>query len=173
MKQYFKIFLPVALLILIGSLTFVFAQTSKKSDEKFPGGDRKGFRPPRGLRGDGLPPPVLEKLNLSDAQKAQIKTLEEESRTASKTYFDKLAALDKDLRAATGGETFNENEARQILSSRAQIMTELELIRLKTGAAVRALLTAEQKAQLEQLKRERPEPPRDGFRPGMPPPDEN
>jgi len=174
MKQYIKIFLPVSLVILLGSLTFIFAQTTKRADGQFPGGDKRSFRPlPPGMMGGGLPPQVLEKLNLSDQQKEQIKTLEENSRTASKTYFDKLKSLDDQLRTVTDGETFDEEQSRAILANKAQVMAELELIRLKTGIAVKNILTAEQKTQLEQLKQQRPEMPRGGFRPDIPPPVEN
>jgi Spy/CpxP family protein refolding chaperone len=166
------------LAILIGSLTFIFAQTGKRSDGQFTGGEGRGFRPPTGMIGGGLPPQVLEKLNLSDQQKEQIKTLEDAARADSKAYFDKLKGFDEQLRTiADAGEAFNEEAARQILNGKAQVMTELELIRLKTGAAIKNLLTAEQKTQLEQLKLQRPEPPRGGrgagFRPDIPSPVEN
>jgi Spy/CpxP family protein refolding chaperone len=50
------------------------------------------------------------------------------------------------------GGTFDENQARQILTSKAQIMTEMQITRLKTDIAIRNILTAEQKTQLETLK---------------------
>lgn len=172
MKQYIKIFLPVGLVIIIGSLTLIYAQT-KRGDGQFPDGDKRGFRPPPGMMGGGFPPQVLDKLGLSDQQKEQIKNLEENSRTASKAYFDKLKGFDDQLRTLADSESFNEDQARQILTNKAQVMTELELIRIKNGIAIKNLLTAEQKTQLEQLKQERPGPPRGGFRPDIPPPAQN
>ena len=65
------------------------------------------------------------------------------------------------------GGSFNEENARQILTAKASAMTELEILRLRADAAIFGILTAEQKAQLAQLKEERPPfPPGDsGFRP--------
>ncbi len=62
--------------------------------------------------------------------------------------------------------SFNEEKARQILTAKSSAMTELELIRLRTDAAIFSILTTDQKAQFARLKTERPPmPPRKGFRP--------
>ncbi|MGC2238937.1 MAG: hypothetical protein WA584_22470 [Pyrinomonadaceae bacterium] len=61
---------------------------------------------------------------------------------------------------------FNEEKARQILSTKWQAQTEMEIIRLRSDAAILNLLTTEQKTQLAGLKEKRPQvPPGDGFRP--------
>lgn len=162
MKKYTKVFAPVLLAILIGSLTFIFAQT--KDDKGFDGKRPprgEGFGPKRG--GGGLPPHVLEKLNLTDAQKDQIEAFQTNSRDAGKEFFEKIRTADEQLRAMVETGSFNEENARQILSAKAAAMTELELVRLRTDAAIFGLLTTEQKAQLAQLKQERPLfPPGDG-----------
>lgn len=86
------IFLPMLLAIVIGcSMTFIFGQTDNQTKGQLPGKEGKGFRHeggPGGERGDGIPPFVLDKLNLTDAQKQQIQTLQEASRTGSKENFD-------------------------------------------------------------------------------------
>ena len=166
MKNYLKTFVPMILAIVLGSLTFVFAQT------KDAGGD---IRPPRGERGahppmGGIPPFVLEKLNLTDEQKTQIKTIEDATRAAARDNFDKMRAYDEQMRTLVDSGNFDEAQARQILNGKAQIQTELELARIKTDMAIKNVLTAEQKTQFEQLKQQRPPMPPDGFRPGMPPP---
>ena len=170
MKNYIKIFLPFGLAILLGSLTFNFAQTAPKADGKFPGGDGRGFGPRRGPTGGGVPPFVLDKLNLTAQQKEQIKSIEDAAREAAKANFDKIRAYDEALRALTDAESLDEARAREILTAKSQLMSDLELSRLKTDFAVKNVLTPEQKTQLDELKRQRPEPPRDGFRPPMPPP---
>lgn len=167
MKNYTKIFAPVTLAILIGSLTFVFAQTDIRNLDNSQSGDQTARRmpPPDGFRPGGLPPHILEQLNLSDAQKEQIQAVETSSRNASKGNFDKIRTYDEQLKSSVESGTFNEEQARQILSAKAQAMVEMELARLRTDAAIFKILTAEQKIQLEQLKQQRPEPPRGGFRP--------
>lgn len=166
MKSYIKIFMPVVLVILVGSLTFIFAQN--RNGGQFPKGGGRGFHPSNDRMGGGIPPHVLEKLNLTDAQKEQIKTLEESARAASKDNFDKIKSFDEQIKTSLDSGTFDENQIRQILNNKAQIMTEMQISRLKTEFAIKNILTAEQKAQLETLKQQRPEMPR-GFRPGMPP----
>lgn len=169
MKNYLKIFAPFTLAILVGSLTFAFAQTSQPTaGGKIKDGSR-GERPmpPGGGRGGfGLQPRVLEQLNLTDAQKEQIAAIQAASREAGKENFDQVRAADEQLRTMVESGNFDETQARTILNAKAQAMTEAEIARLRTDAAIFKVLTAEQKTQLEQLKQQRPEPPqRGGFRP--------
>ena len=118
----------------------------------------------------GLNPRLLEQLNLTDAQKKQIRTLEDNARAASQTYFEKLMVAQEQLKDITEAESFDEAQARQLLKTKAEIQTELEIIRLRTDSAIFNILTAEQIAQLKLLKQQRPEfPHKDGFRPNMPP----
>lgn len=174
MKSNTKIFLPLLLAIVVGSLTFIFAQTDNQTKGQFPGKEGKGFRHGGpGGRGAGIPPFVLDKLNLTDVQKQQIQTLQEAARTASKENFDKIKTFDDQLKTMIDGETFNEEQARQILAGKAAIMTEVEIARIKTDIAVRNVLTAEQKTQLETLKQQRPDFGRLGQRPDMPPASQN
>lgn len=167
MKNYVKVFTPVLLAILIGSLTFVFAQTKdgRGFDGKRPPRG-EGFAPPPAGRG-GLSPHVLEKLDLTSAQKEQIEAFQLNSRDAGKEFFEKVRTADEQLRTMVEAGNFNEENARQIISAKTSAMTELELIRLRIDAAIFGILTVEQKAQLARLKEERPPfPPGDGgFRP--------
>lgn len=167
MKSYLKIFMPFAAAVLLGSMTISFAQT--KTETKPFGKGRHGefgkIPPPNGFN-----PRIFEQLDLTDAQKTQIQTLMENSRTASQAYFEKLRAFDDRLRGLAESEAFDEAQARQILRSKADVQIELDLIRLKTDAAVYDLLTAEQIAKFDLLKSQRPNfPPRGEFRPDMPP----
>lgn len=177
MKNNVKIFIPMVLAILIGSLTFAFAQTGGAKAGKSRSGDALGARgdagAPRGGGGPhfaGLPPHLLAQLNLTDAQKTQIAALEDAARTSSQTYFDALRAADEQLRTIAESGTFNETQVRQILNAKAQAQIELEVIRLKTDTAIFNLLTAEQKTLLAQLRQQQPDFPPHGGRPGMPPP---
>ncbi len=173
MKNYLKIFAPVALAIIVGSLTFAFAQTGKSEFGETKTGDQRERRmpPPDGMRpgGGGLPPHILEQLNLTDAQKQQIQTIETASRDASKENFDKMRGYDEQLRKSVESGAFNEEQARQILNSKAQTMVEMELVHLRSEASIFKILTTDQKAQLEQLKQQRPGPPRGDVPPQAPP----
>lgn len=165
MKNYIKLFAPLTMAILIGSLTFIFAQTKTNNFGDPNAGDRKERRMPPP---NGLDPRLLEQLNLTDAQKEQIQALEINSRDAAKGNFEKVRGFDEQLKTPVESGNFNEDQARQILSDKAKAMTEMEIVRLRTDAAVFKILTTEQKAQLEQLKQQRPDFGC-GARPGMPP----
>lgn len=170
MKNYLKKSAPVGLAILLGSLTFLFAQTKTVPDEQFPKGEKREFGrispPPRpGFAPDALNPRLFEQLNLSDEQKQQIRVLQETARSESEVYFETLEVLREKIKDTTETESFDEGQARKLLKTRAEIQIELEIIRLKTDSAVYNLLTAEQIAKLGLLKAERRE-----FRPEMPPP---
>lgn len=163
--------------ILLGSLTFIFAQTS----------DDKASRPRPEFKNDfGVPPPppgefgrgpggpgrfekhLFDQLGLTTAQKEQIETFETAGREASKEFFGKVRAADEQLRMMMDGGNYSEAQARPLVREKAQAMTEIELIRLGTEAAISKLLTTEQKAQLAQLKEKRPPfPPGGGPRPGQ------
>ena len=158
MKNKMKIFLPMLLAIVVGcSMTFIFGQTNDKRDGQSAGKDGKGFRRggPDGGRGEGIPPQVLDKLNLTAAQKQEIQTLQDAARTSSKENFDKIRAFDDQLKAMIDGGTFDEAQARQILTNKSALVTELEIARIKTDIAVKNILTTEQKAQLDALKQQR------------------
>ncbi len=171
MKSYLKLFAPLAIAVMVGSLTFVFAQTDKSDFGGTKNGNQKERRmpPPDGMRpGGGLPPHILNQLNLTDAQKQQIQTIETASRGASKDNFDKIRGYDEQLRKSVESGAFNEEQARQILNAKAQTMVEMELVRLRSEASIFKILTTDQKAQLEQLKQQRPGPPRGDFPPDAP-----
>lgn len=171
MSNFLKTFAPFIIALLFGALTITFAQNGKTKTNQMPDGDRPERRmpPPEG-RGGGLHPGTLERLDLTDEQKQQIEAIHAASREASKANFDKMRGFDEQLRKAIEGGNFDEAQTRQILTEKAQVQIELEISRLRADAAVLKILTAEQKAQLEQLKQERREPPmRGGFRPDAPP----
>lgn len=162
MKNYIKTFTPVGLAILIGSVTMIFAQTKTDTNGKFPKGERREFGrmpPPFGFSPNGLNPQLLEQINLTDEQKKQIQTLQATARAASRTYFEKLIVVQEKIKDTTEGESFDEPEARKLLKTRAEIQTEIEIIRLKTDSEIYNLLTAQQIAQIDLLKQQRPEFP--------------
>ena len=171
MKIFRVIFAAFALATLVGSLTLMFGQSrnnagrTQSDGQTEVGGRQRPDGPPMRPPHDGLDGRMLRELNLSDAQKEQIKALQESAHTASQQFFEQLKAIDEQLRAVTQAAAFNEEQARMLLASKAGVMTELELIRLRADSATYKLLTAEQKARLEQLKQERPEFPRGGDRP--------
>jgi Spy/CpxP family protein refolding chaperone len=119
-------------------------QDSTKKERKF---ERRGDGL-RGRHGDRMMMHGLRQLNLTDAQKEQIKTIHE-SRKPSQALHEEIRGLM--LKRRDGSIT--EQEQNRLKEIRTQMRASAE----QTHNAVLAVLTAEQRAQLEQLKQEKRE----------------
>jgi len=119
---------------------------------------------------DGLGPFGRE-LNLTDDQKAQIKTIMESFEASTKALHEQLRALHESEPDPMSG-TFDEAAVRAAAEARAKIQVELEVAHAKIMSQIAGVLTAEQKAQLaakhEQMRRLGPPPPPPGV-PAVPP----
>jgi protein CpxP len=130
-----------------------------------PGGPRGGFPGGPGGPGrshDGLGP-LARDLNLTDAQKAQIKKINQSFEESNQALFDQLKALhesEPDPLAAN----FDEATVRATAEARAKVDVELAVSRAKMMSQIGAVLTADQKAQLAakraQFGQRPPGPPR-------------
>ena len=132
---------------------------------------------PHGPHGPGGPGGSLlghfsQVLNLTDAQKAQIKQLEDGFRESTKSLHDQLAKAGPGdpFDAVTSG-TFDEAAVRAAAQARANLHVELEVAHAKFFSQVYAVLTAEQKAKLAELHQQMQERHRQG--PPPPPGDED
>jgi protein CpxP len=91
-------------------------------------------------------------LNLTDDQKAKIKTIRESFAERNKPLREQLRAKRQELRQASEGGTFNEALATQKLTEMASLEAKLMGEEFKLHQETLSVLTAEQKAQLEQSK---------------------
>lgn len=173
MNTYVKALTPMLLAVLVGSLTFIFAQSERGDVGKSPISAKKEVGAPALPGGKfvrGFPPGFAEQLNLDEQQDDQIRRLREESQAASKIYFEKIKNSDAQLKAMLNGENFDESQARQIVGLKSQAFAELEIINLRTRVAIRNILNDEQKSKLSEIESYRPEPPPGGGKLGIPPP---
>ena len=130
-----------------------------------PGGQRGGF--PGGPGGPGRPHdglgPLARDLNLTDAQKAQIKKISDSFEESNKTLFDQLKAL-HESEADPLTANFDEATVRATAEARAKVDVELAVSHAKMMSQIGAVLTADQKAQLAakraQFGQRAPGPPR-------------
>ncbi len=121
------------------------------------GGPRGGHGhggPEGGPRGGGhLLGPLARDLNLSDAQKTEIKKLTDAFEASTKSLHEQLKAT-----GGPGGEfkegAFDEAAVRAAAQSRAAVHVELEVAHARLMSQVYALLTAEQKAQLAERRQQ-------------------
>jgi len=111
------------------------------------GGDHKGHGF-GGMRAGGF----FKQLNLTEDQKAKIKQIRESFAQTNKPLREQVHAKRQELRQANEGGTFNEALATQKLTEIAPLEAKLMAERAKLHQEMLSVLTAEQKAQLEQSK---------------------
>jgi len=101
-----------------------------------------------GMREGGL----FRQLNLTDDQKAKMKQIRESFAQTNKPLREQLRAKRQELRQASEGGTFNEALATQKLTEIAPLEAKMMAEHAKLHQEMLSVLTAEQKAQLEQAK---------------------
>ena len=111
-------------------------------------GGRGGHKGWGGMREGGF----LRQLNLTEDQKAKIKQIRETFAQTNKPLRDQLHAKRQELRQASEGGTFNEALATQKLTEIAPLEAKLMGEQHKLHQEMLSVLTAEQKAQLEQSR---------------------
>jgi Spy/CpxP family protein refolding chaperone len=108
---------------------------------------------PHGPHGGSMVEHLTRALNLSDAQKAQVKQIEDSFRESTKPLHEQLFKLG-------GGpldgfkDGFDEGAVRSAAQARANIQVELEVAHARAASQVYALLTTEQKAKLAELRQQ-------------------
>lgn len=139
-----------ALLAIALAIPLALAQTpTDQSGSQTQGGQGEhGRRHWRHGRGMAM---VFHKLNLTDAQKEQMKQIRQNYRQSTQPLRQELFAKMKGLRPSQGG-TFNEAQATQTLTETAALRAKLMGQRFKEHQEMLAVLTPEQKAQLQQMR---------------------
>ncbi len=138
MKKLVTAFIAVAL-VTIGTI-FIFAQ--KGEGKKF----GRGFGHRRGFER------LSKKLNLSDAQKEQVKQILETSKTKVQPLMENMKSIHQQLAAATADGQFDEAQVQALANQQADIMAQMIVEKERTKSQIFALLTPEQQAQAKQLK---------------------
>ena len=101
-----------------------------------------------GMREGGF----FKQLNLTDDQKAKMKQIRESFAAQNKPLIEQLRAKRQELRQASEGGTFNEALATQKLTDIAPLEAKLMGVHAQEHQAMLSVLTAEQKAQLDQAR---------------------
>ena len=115
-------------------------------DHQGSGGRRHGFG---GMHGG-----MFRGIALTDDQKAKMKQISQSFRERTKSLHDELRAKRQELRQAGDGSTFNETLATQKLQETAGLQAKLMGEQFKMLNEMKAVLTAEQRAQIEQKRTE-------------------
>lgn len=130
------------------------SETEQGSQQESRAG-RRGHGKHRGHRGGRMGGAMMFKgINLTDEQKAQMKQLSQSFRERNKPLREQLRAKRQELRQAGEGGTFDEALATQKLTETAGLQAKLMGEQFKLRQEMLAVLTPEQKTQLEQKRAE-------------------
>ena len=100
-----------------------------------------------GFRGPGM---MLGNLDLTDAQKQQVKDLMAAFNTASEPYRTQFRDLAQEMRTATANGAFNESQVRAIAQKQAQAQVEMTVLNEKLRSDIYQILTPEQRTKLDE-----------------------
>jgi len=96
---------------------------------------------------------MARELNLTDAQKAQIKSLAQAERPAIQPLVQQLAGLRKQMLTATANGAFDQEKVQAIANQQAQILAQLMVARQQLQSKIyNTVLTSDQKAKADQFR---------------------
>lgn len=98
---------------------------------------------------------MADRLNLTDAQREQIRTLRSSFREQNREFFESSRAVRKEFRQATRAN--DTRKVEQLKPAMAAQRTQFRELRAAHRQQILAVLTPEQRAQFEALKAERAE----------------
>ena len=148
--------------LVIGATIFALAQGHPGMGEKMRGGGPQD-----------MVEHISRELNLTDAQKEQVKALLEAQRTTEEERHAKLDDIRKQIGAATANGQFDEAQVRTLASQQSQLMADEMVDHLRLHSKIYGLLTAEQRTKADQMMKMHGEPrfgPGHGHGPPPPPP---
>jgi len=118
------------------------------AQSKDPGAQRA-----HGMRGgDRMSGAFFRNLDLTDAQKAQMKQIREAHSQTLRPLMEQIRAKRQEIRQANQGGTFNESLVAQKLTEIAPLEAKLMGEQFRTHQEMLSVLTAEQKTKLEQQR---------------------
>ena len=146
----------------VGAGVYATAQNTNQDPRPFSRGMRPDGRggpldSAQGRRGGpggpmGMPPMLARELNITDAQKAQIKTIADSHRDEWKALGDRARTAHEALQQAVTADTVDEGLIRQRSAEVAAVEADMAVARARTHAEVFQLLTPEQKTQAKTLQ---------------------
>jgi periplasmic protein CpxP/Spy len=136
----------------LGAGAFVHAQdqTPDRHERRGGPGAPGRFGGPGGPM--GMLPMLGRDLNLTDAQRDQIKTIAQAHKTEWQGLFDRERTAREALMAAVTGDTVNDALVRQKSAELAAVEADAAVARAHAFAEVSQILTADQKAKLKEMR---------------------
>jgi protein CpxP len=141
MKTKLMVVVSVMALVLCGTSMIAFAQGPE-------GGPHHGWGGPGG--GMGF---MARELNLTDAQKAQVKTIMQASHTSMKPLMQQLEQNRAAMLTATANGAYEQTKITTLANQQAQLEAALTIQREAIQHQIyTTVLTADQQAKAEQLR---------------------
>lgn len=129
------------ILVAMGAM-FIFAQDGAANKE-----GKRGF----GKRGDGHKM-MLRGLDLTDEQKAQIKTITQASKETSQPIREQMKANREKLQTLSDDGNFDQAQVQEIANRQGALSAQMIVEKEKTKSQIYAILTPEQKAKAAEMK---------------------
>ena len=95
---------------------------------------------------------LAERLGLTDAQKAEIRSIITAERPTLEPLARQMAKSRQELRTATANGHFDEAQVRALAAQQAQTFTDLIVEKERVKSKVYGVLTPEQRAKAEQMR---------------------
>ena len=144
-RRFYISSLAALVTLVVWGGAFVFAQG--------PGGARgrgPGFGP-----GGPQPGLALRTLDLTDAQREQVRQLTQQHREQTRTLVERAEAAREAQRQAMAATPFSESQVRAAMQALAEAQTDLAVQQARLQSEIHALLTTEQQQRLEKMRTER------------------
>ena len=106
---------------------------------------------------------MAEKLNLTDAQKTQMKSIGEASRAKIQPSMETMRANRQKMNEATANGRFDEAKVTAIAQEQAQISAQLIVEKDRVKAQMFQVLTPEQQAQAKAVREQMKEKMKERF----------
>ncbi len=94
---------------------------------------------------------IARELNLTEAQKTQVKTLFEAAQNTFEPLHQKMDEVHKQLESATENGQFDEAQVRALASQQAQLMAEMIVEHERLKSKIFSFLTPEQRTKATEM----------------------
>ncbi len=140
--KFWSVAIALLALVLCGTAMLSYAEQSDESGASAWSGHRHGHM--------GF---LARELNLTDAQKQQIKTIMQAQRTTTRPLMLQMAQNRAAMLQATASGAFDQAKVQSLANQQSQIMAQLMVQRASIRSQIyNTVLTPEQKAKADQLR---------------------
>jgi len=95
---------------------------------------------------------MIERLELSDAQAKQVRSIRDNYRPKMKEFRDKMRDNRKQLREAMHADTINQDQVKEIAQKKGDLMAKKIILRTEMRTEIHKVLTKEQREKMKNMK---------------------